>query len=335
MKTFLLRYETLIIIKQKSGKFAKNPCNYCGDGVLADSETCGEGNDSNYYGANPTSTSGTAKSRCDAAFSVLNGYKYYINIPGVYCFTVKGGDGATGYSASTPGCYGATVEGCYELLKGDVVTFKVGSAGVRSKYSGDHPCSPFNGGGGGGGASWVYLTRSGTNTLLLVAGGGGGGGGGTSGTTDSYCGGGSKTNSATSYTVTTDFTDSCSDQTPDAGTVINGDNFTSSTGAGGRGGYYYKKDSCDSSKCGQKRACGGGGGGYAAGAAGPYYEVGGGGGGSYVNTTNYYDSGSSMTAGTTGVSSPSDGSITVQKPKSNATCSTSSCQWSTSYTTCN
>ena len=35
-----MRYETLIIIKQKSGKFAKNPCNYCGDGVIGGSETC-------------------------------------------------------------------------------------------------------------------------------------------------------------------------------------------------------------------------------------------------------------------------------------------------------
>jgi|GEM_PF-6129108 len=40
MKTFLLRYETSIIIKQKSGKFAKNPCNYCGDGVIGGTEEC-------------------------------------------------------------------------------------------------------------------------------------------------------------------------------------------------------------------------------------------------------------------------------------------------------
>ena len=30
----------MIIIKQKSGKFAKNPCNYCGDGVIGGTEEC-------------------------------------------------------------------------------------------------------------------------------------------------------------------------------------------------------------------------------------------------------------------------------------------------------
>ena len=30
-----MRYKTLTIIKQKSGKFVKNPCNYCGDGVVS------------------------------------------------------------------------------------------------------------------------------------------------------------------------------------------------------------------------------------------------------------------------------------------------------------
>ena len=38
-----MRYETSTIIKQKSGKFAKNPCNYCGDGTKADSEACEPG----------------------------------------------------------------------------------------------------------------------------------------------------------------------------------------------------------------------------------------------------------------------------------------------------
>ena len=317
----------MIIIKQKSGKFAKNPCNYCGDGVLADSETCGEGNDSNYYGANPTSTSGTAKSRCAAAFSVLNGYKYYINIPGVYCFTVKGGDGNYGNNSGNA-CSGATVKGCYKLKKDDVVTFKIGSKGSdRSTIS--SPCNSYYGGGGGGGASWVYLTRNSANTLLLVAGGGGGGGWNTG-----SCSGGSGSTSANTATYTGNGSE-CTDSYAADGTAVTTSNFTTSTGAGGVGGFWYDTK-CSGNECDSKYACGGGGGGYAAGTKGSR-DGGGGGGGSYVNTnTTYYSTGSSLTAGSTDISSsPSGGSITVAKPTSNATCSTTNCQWSSSYSACN
>ena len=51
-----MRYETLIIIKQKSGKFAKNPCNYCGDGVVS---TATNGSGVRYEECDPpNSTSG-------------------------------------------------------------------------------------------------------------------------------------------------------------------------------------------------------------------------------------------------------------------------------------
>ena len=328
----------MIIIKQKSGKFAKNPCNYCGDGVWADSENCGEGRNSNYYGTSPTESTGTEKVRCATAFTVSNNDKYYINIPGVYCFTVKGGNGGYGYNQ--PGCSGATVKGCYKLQRGDLVTFRIGNAGSRPTFASEgNSCSSFNGGGGGGGASWVFLSRGSTDTLLLVAGGGGGGGGGT-GNYDTACGGGSSTTSVTNYTDGTPYDDACTDYAPEAGSVVDANNFADSgtTGVGGRGGYYYSRSGCNNKNCDQKQACGGGGGGYSAGgAAGPYFEVGGGGGGSYVNEDSaYFDSGKTMDAGSEGItSSASAGSIKVEKPKSNATCSTTNCQWSSSYSACN
>ena len=309
---------------------------------MADSETCGEGNDSNYYGANPTSTSGTAKSRCAAAFSVSNGYKYYINIPGVYCFTVKGGDGNVGKSGDN-GCSGATVKGCYKLQRGDVVTFRVGSKGAtRPKDTTSDYCQGDYGGGGGGGASWVYLTRSGSNKLLLVAGGGGGGGYDT--TSGWLCGGGSSSTSANNAATSGD--EGCGDDSASDGASVTLSNFAddTTTGAGGDGGFHWNKDkSCGKYYCAKQFACGGGGGGYVGGSKGnkdsdfsSYNGAGGGGGGSYVNIdSTYFDSGNSMSAGSTGITSPSGGSITVAKPTSNATCSTTNCQWSSSYSACN
>ena len=266
-----------------------------------------------------------------------DGYVYNFNkrvLPGVYCFTVKGGDGNKGDADNA--CGGATVSGCYKLLKGDVVTFRVGSVGETRPSDSSSVCAGTYGGGGGGGASWVYLTRSGSNTLLLVAGGGGGGGyySNTSGdNTYKTCGGGSGNTSANNNTSNT--ADNCTDNGASDGAAVTASNFanSSTTGAGGDGGYHYTTK-CSGEKCDSKFACGGGGGGYSAGGAKGTKDFGGGGGGSYVNTnTTYYSTGSSMTAGSNYVASPSGGSITVKKPNSNATCS--NCQWSTTYSACN
>ena len=327
-----MRYETSIIIKQKSGKFAKNPCNYCGDGVLADSETCGEATLYNRYGASPTSTSGTQKAKGAAEFTVSNGYKYYINIPGVYCFIAKGGDGNVGQSGNN-GCSGATVAACYKLQKDDVVTFKVGSLGAPRPALTDssNSCATFYGGGGGGGASWVYLTRNSANTLLLVAGGGGGGGWHND---KNYCGAGSNSTSATSYTNDDGKSGTCSKDTASAGTTVNENNFASITVAnGGDGGFHSSTSGCNNKTCDGRYACGGGGG-YVGGVAGVYDN--GGGGGSYVNTSfTSYDTSyatSTMVAGTTGVNSPSAGSIKVSNPKC-LTCT--ECKYTTTYGACN
>ena len=322
-----MRYKTLIIIKQKSGKFAKNPCNYCGDGVLADSETCGEETLYNRYGASPTSTSGTAKA-AGASFNASNNDKYYINIPGIYCFETKGGDGRP---RSSNGCSGAKVKGCYKLQKGDLVTFRVGSVGDTAPWRGSGTCENFYGGGGGGGASWVYLTRSDTNTLLMVAGGGGGGGWDT--TSDEQCRGGSSTSSAVNNTGSNS---GCSDDGASDGQAVTDNNFanSSTTGAGGDGGYHWVKKDC-SSGCAHRYACGGGGGGYSAGGTKGTYDHGGGGGGSYLNTsfTSYYSTGSySPTAGSTGVSSPAAGSVSVTNPNC-LTCS--NCKYTSTYGSCN
>jgi hypothetical protein len=304
-------------------------CGFCGDGILQSNESCGEETPYNRYGLAPTATSGTAKERCAAAFTVSNGYKYYINIPGVYCFTVKGGDGNVGQSGNN-GCSGATVAGCYKLQRDDVITFRVGSKGGTHPVRSSGDCSTFNGGGGGGGASWVYLTRNSTNTLLMIAGGGGGGGWHVD---KNYCGVGSNSNSATSYTNEDGKSGVCSDDSASVGTTVNATNFASLTSApGGDGGLEWEY-SC--SKCQHQYACGGGGGGYVGGAAG-VYDNGGGGGGSYVNTSfTSYDTSyatSTMVSGSKNISSPSGGSITVSNPKC-AICS--SCNWSTSYSTCN
>ena len=300
---------------------------------MADSETCGEATLYNRYGASPTSTSGTQKAKGAAEFTVSNGYKYYINIPGVYCFIAKGGDGNVGQSGNN-GCSGATVAACYKLQKDDVVTFKVGSLGAPRPALTDssNSCATFYGGGGGGGASWVYLTRNSANTLLLVAGGGGGGGWHGD---KNYCGGGSNTTSATNYTNTSGNSGECTDDYASAGTVVNTSNFTTSTGEGGDGGYHYERSGCDNKNCDHRYACGGSGGGYAVGSKGPY-DVGGAGGGSYVNTSfTSYDTSyatSTMVAGTTGVNSPSAGSIKVSNPKC-LTCT--ECKYTTTYGACN
>ena len=307
-------------------------CGYCGDGKLQSNETCGDGGNNNYYGSSPTATSGTAKARCAAAFNVTSGYKYYINIPGVYCFTAKGGDGNKGDADNA--CSGATVKGCYKLQQGDKVTFRVGSVGESRPADSSSVCSGTYSGGGGGGASWVYLTRGSTDVLLLVAGGGGGGGWyNNTEQADHTCGGGSNTTSANNNANNT--ADNCTDNSSSDGATVNTSNFASITAAnGGDGGYHYTTK-CSGKECDSKYACGGGGGGYVGGAKGTK-DYGGGGGGSYVNTnTTYYSSGSSLTAGTNSGVTPSAGSITVQKPTSNATCSTSNCQWSSSYSTCN
>ena len=298
-------------------------CAICGNGTTEYGENCGEGSDKNIY-----SVGSAAKDRCAAAFTVENNSTYTINIPGVYCFTVKGGDGNIAPWNSGYGCSGATVKGCYTLQKGDKLTFKVGSVGASAEADTSSVCSGNYGGGGGGGASWVYHTRGTTNKLLLVAGGGGG-----SGWNNGSCGVGSGTTSATAAGVTG--SNDCSDNWNSDGTAVTESNFTSTTGAGGDGGYYYTTTTkCGDKVCDSRYSCGGGGGGYSAGGTKGGRDGGGGGGGSYVNTTNYYNSGSSLTAGSTGITSPANGSITVQKPTSNATCS-SSCQWSTSYTSCN
>ncbi|MBO4705691.1 MAG: hypothetical protein J5647_08165 [Spirochaetaceae bacterium] len=301
-------------------------CRYCGDGVLTNGETCGEGSDNNIY-------NGSNKGRCEAAFDAANNTTYSINIPGVYCFTVKGGDGNKGDADNA--CSGATVSGCYKLLKGDVVTFRVGSVGETRPSDGSSVCAGTYSGGGGGGASWVYLTRNSSNVLLLVAGGGGGGGWYNNSDTPYYtCGGGSDSTAANNNANNTG--DNCGDDSASDGSAVTASNFanSSTTGAGGDGGFHWTSK-CDGKKCDDKYACGGGGGGYGSGGAKGTKQYGGGGGGSYVNeSTTYYSSGSkSITAGTTTGVTPSDGSITVKKPTSNATCS--SCKWSTSYTNCN
>ena len=328
-----MRYKTSTIIKQKSSKFAKNPCNYCGDGVLADSENCGEATLYNRYGASPTSTSGTQKAKGAAEFTVSNGYKYYINIPGVYCFIAKGGDGGAGTSGSN-GCGGATVASCYKLQKDDLVTFRVGNAGGKGPLDDNDSCDDFYGGGNGGGASWVYLTRGSTDVLLLVAGGGGGGGWHGD---KNYCGGGSSSTSANSYTNTDGKTGACSKDPASDGTTIDTSNFATLTVAnGGDGGYQSVLSGCNDKNCDHSYACGGGGGGYVGGSKGPY-DVGGSGGGSYVNTSfTSYDTSyatSTMVAGSKGnISSPSAGSIKVSNPKC-LTCT--ECKYTTTYGACN
>ena len=304
-------------------------CARCGDGTLqSDSESCdGTKYKTNRYGSSPTATSGTEKS-AGASFSASDGNKYYINVPGVYCFETKGGDGNYGQSGNN-GCKGASVKGCYKLQAGDLITFRVGTKGSsRPYYSGGSDCDAFYGGGDGGGASWVYITRSGTNTLLMVAGGGGG-----SGYNDGSCGVGSSTTSATTAGVTG--SNNCSDNWNSDGTAVNTSNFTTSSGAGGDGGYYYStKKECGEKVCDSRYSCGGGGGGYTAGTKGNR-DGGGGGGGSYLNTsfTSYYSTGSySPVAGSTGITSPSGGSIKVSAVSA-ATCS--SCNWTTSYSSCN
>ena len=330
-----MRYETSTIIKQKSGKFAKNPCNYCGDGVIGGTEECGEVTLYNRYGDSPTATSGTTKA-AGASFTAANGYKYYINIPGIYCFETKGGDGNVGQSGNN-GCSGAKVKGCYKLQKGDLVTFRVGSKGDTRPTDSSSVCKTYNGGGGGGGASWVYLTRNSTDTLLMVAGGGGGGGWDNQTSSDRRCNGGSSSTSSNNTTYSNGGT--CSDNSASAGTGVDGNNFNSLTSApGGDGGFHWTTKGCGffwlDTCCKNKYACGGGGGGYAAGNAGAW-DSGGGGGGSYLNTsfTSYYSSGSySPEDGSKEVSSPAAGSVSVTNP-SCLTCS--NCKYTSSYGSCN
>ena len=257
-----MRYETSIIIKQKSGKFAKNPCNYCGDGVLADSETCEKDSSGTIKVSAGTYTKSCNKKTYSTSGTTNVTNTWIVPATGRYKIEVYGAAGGTGHGGNGAGCNGAYVYGQYDLVIGDSLTIVAGGKGnAGSGYNGGQGGSAsvvVKGGsalliaGGGGGGGWSDQTCSGgqASNSGAAAGGNSGGTSGGNGTSSSYANGGVGWNSRSGYIM-----------------------------LGGTGGYDSKSNCNDTSYY----SWGGGGGGYSGGAGSGSRDTGGGGGGSYYS----------------------------------------------------
>ena len=208
----------MIIIKQKSGKFAKNPCNYCGDKELASAETCENADTGLKYWDGSTEKTFDYKSftetfpRTDEVAGTA--YTYTVPISGIYKITVKGARGGHGFHTQGSGGNGSDGDGG-SRANGQVITAKyfikggttlsyifgalgngaesVGTRGYDAQTGGKgchngqdssggkkgHSNDYKSGAGGAGGGSTCVKIR--TQTLIEAYGGGGGGGGGKGG----------------------------------------------------------------------------------------------------------------------------------------------------------
>ena len=186
-----MRYETSIIIKQKSGKFAKNPCNYCGDGVIGGTEHCEDDSSGSIIFSDATSfdkkCSTVYKLESESTSSGSKSGTYIVPFDGIYELMLEGapgGSGATGGSGSynnpgtgSSGSGGSKVTAQYYLKKGTVLSWLRGAYGGNGSTPGGR-----SGGSGGSGGTENGATGStggtGTSYACEDAGGGGGGGGG-------------------------------------------------------------------------------------------------------------------------------------------------------------
>jgi hypothetical protein len=265
-----------------------------------------------FTSAGATGRSGPTLVQCQSAyagksfltsnFTVTSGIQILtISTPGTYTIIANGaGGGAKGTVAD--GGRGASMQGNFTFVEGDVITMLVGQKGGDV---GDGGAGTGQGGGGGG----SFVLKNGT--LILAAGGGGGG--------TSYSGAGNGSNAST----TTSGVSSGGGATGGTngggggtgGNVLygNGGSGYSGTGggsggygtpgtpytSGGTGGSGYQGGNGGFGGGGGGSFCGGGGGGGYSGGAGGYYTAnGGGGGGSYNIGTNQVNA--IMTTNTTG-----------------------------------
>ena len=241
-----MRYETSIIIKQKSSKFAKNPCNYCGDGVVSTAtdssskryETCDTDSSGNIILPGNTSfnKSCTSITSTDASGTFIVPFSgiYEIKLDGA-----NGGSGGDGYKAENgntgsqtsgfSGSGGTRVTAQYYLTAGTTLSYTLGRNG--SNGAGNKSTFQRKGGAGGAGGSGYQTGNSGNSggngkdpTFCKDSGGGGGGGGA----------GGS---SAVMI----------------SGTVLMG----AASGAGGAGGHGANNTSCISTQSGGSGGSGG------------------------------------------------------------------------------
>lgn len=107
-------------------------------------------------------------------FSVSNGIQQWtVPVDGFYKITAAGAQGGDENDNNDQGGAGATVEGEFTLLRGEVIKILVGQRGEEAIGGGGG-----GNGAGGGGASFVTTFN---NDILLIAGGGGGADGSASG----------------------------------------------------------------------------------------------------------------------------------------------------------
>ncbi len=240
---------------------------------------------------------------------------YTVTEDGRVDITVTGGDGGNG--SSTNGGQGATVTATFDLNAGDVIEFVVGDAGNNGTSSG-----------GGGGSTGVFIN----DVLVMVAGAGGGGdnstgaiglggqstingasgigagagaggvaGAGGGANTNDSAGGGGITSSGASAAAGGG---AIADTNAADGVSLAAGGAGAGGGAGGAGGAGF------SGGGGADNFFSGGGGGYSGGGAAGN-GGGAGGGGSFVDTTVAGYVSSSITAGSDGGGSLSDGTTVI------------------------
>ena len=195
-----MRYETSIIINQKSGKFTKNPCNYCGDGVVSTAtdssskryETCDTDSSGNIILPGNTSfnKSCTSITSTDASGTFIVPFSgiYEIKLDGA-----QGGNGGHGYkseknkegSGGASGSGGTQVTAQYYLTAGTTLSYTLGRNGIDG--TGNKSTVQRKGGSGGKGGEGYNKGndgssgKNGTDGSGIIcpkdSGGGGGGGG--------------------------------------------------------------------------------------------------------------------------------------------------------------